>query len=384
MLFLLFQLGDGSLRARRRPGRRGAAAGRDQPRCRRRPPASPASSTTAARRCRSIDLSQLTLGRPAAAAPEHAHRRSSTIPDADGDAHLLGLIAENGHRDVAPRAGRLRRRPASPTRRAYLGPVATMRAGWCSASTSATLLPPRCATCCSDRPWHADAVADFEELLQAAIGLDVASIGVVGHRARGAAAAVGLPAGGPRDAYWDTSAACADRAAGADRSGRRARDLVLPRPRGLRRARPHRPRRVAARRTRRRAAAAQPAVLDRRGAVLDGDGAARRRPPGGPLSHRRRRHQRAGAGARRRARVRQQLVPRQRPGIPRSLFRADAGRGSPAATPCAGRSSSTRATCLPPICCRGGTLRRHLLPQSADLFRSRRRRTAPSLSLRGC
>ena len=56
--------------------------------------------------------------------------------------------------------------------------------------------------------------------------------------------------------------------------------------------------RVAVRATRRRAPAAEPALLDRRRTLFDGDGAARRRRAREPLPHRRRRHQRARARAR--------------------------------------------------------------------------------------
>ena len=105
-------------------------------------------------------------------------------------------------------------------------------------------------------------------------------------------------------AYWERVRASRDRAAGADRGGRRAR---RPGSSATARRSPRSPAwraRNGCRRTRRRRAApAEPAVLDRRRAVFDGDGAARRRRSGGPLSHRRRRHQRARARAGASARV---------------------------------------------------------------------------------
>ena len=55
----------------------------------------------------------------------------------------------------------------------------------------------------------------------------------------------------------------------------------------------------------------EPAVLDRRRAVFDGDGAARRRRPRGPLSHRRGGHQRARPGAGRARRVRKEFLSRR-------------------------------------------------------------------------
>ena len=69
------------------------------------------------------------------------------------------------------------------------------------------------------------------------MGLDAASIGVsaIERAVQERQSACGLT--DPR-AYWELRARVRGRAAGADRSGRRSRDLVLPRPRGVRRARP--------------------------------------------------------------------------------------------------------------------------------------------------
>ena len=142
--------------------------------------------------------------------------------------------------------------------------------------------------------------------------------------------------------------------------------------------------RLAARVRGRRAAPAEPAVLDRRRAVFDGDGAARRRRPGGSLSHRRRGHQRAGdrAGASARCTGRIRFAARSwRFAIVTSKRRRSGYRLSDAVR----RQVHFRAG--QPVrrgfSAGAGHLRRDLLPQSADLLRPRhagpRRRRAASV-----
>ena len=189
------------------------------------------------------------------------------------------------------------------------------------------------------------------------MGLDAASIGSSVDRARGPDSAC-RPASStdPRAVSGTACAASRDRAAGADRGGGRAR---RPGSSAIRQA-------FAALRPRRARAngcaahpqacvrAAEPAVLDRRGAVFDGDGAARRGLPAGPLSHRRRRHQRtallAQAGAASTGRTR---FAASDLGFRDRHFDADArtaiasdGRGAPAGALSAGQPVR------PPILCR--------------------------------
>ena len=128
------------------------------------------------------------------------------------------------------------------------------------------------------------ALADFESLLKAVDGAGRRLDRLVGHRARGAGAACRPASSTTPDAYWELVRASAtelqalieavvvpetwffrDREAFAALA-RMAREEWLPRASG------------------RRAAPAEPAVLDRRRAVFDGDGAARRRCAGRPLS----------------------------------------------------------------------------------------------------
>ena len=136
----------------------------------------------------------------------------------------------------------------------------------------------------------------------------------------------------------------------------------------------------------RRAAAAEPAVLDRRGAVLDGHGAARRRRSRRPLSRRRRRHQRTA------------LLAQARRGVYRkNSFRGTRPRHSAIATstPTADgyhltdavrrqvrfqQGNLLAADLLPGA----ASLRRHLLPQPADLLRPRHAGPRRSRAARGC
>ena len=177
------------------------------------------------------------------------------------------------------------------------------------------------------------------------MGLDAASIGVVGDRARGAGAAC-RPAGcatrtptgscvraSPTELQELIEAVVVpetwffrDREAFAALA-RMAREEWLRDAPG------------------RRAAPAEPAVLDRRGAVFDGDGAARRRRSRRPLSHRRRRHQRARAGARAARRVRQEFVSRHATSAfataistPTAQRLSSGRRGAPAGALSAGQS----------------------------------------------
>ena len=88
-----------------------------------------------------IDLSQLTLGRPARAPPEHAHHPRATIPTTTAATHLLGLIAERATETM-------RREPAdfvasgvTSDGAPYLGPVATDARGLVQWIDVSKLLP---------------------------------------------------------------------------------------------------------------------------------------------------------------------------------------------------------------------------------------------------
>ena len=105
------------------------------------PPGWPASSTIAARRCRSIDLSQLTLGRPSA-------RRLSTrivlvhYPDQTGHTHLLGLIAERATQTARHEPSDFVASGVTNAGAPYLGPVVTDARGLLQWIDVRTLLPP--------------------------------------------------------------------------------------------------------------------------------------------------------------------------------------------------------------------------------------------------
>ena len=144
MLFLLFQLGARPLRAGRRPGRRGAAAGRRSSGFRSAPPGVAGIFNYRGAPVPVIDLSQLTLGRPARAPPEHAHRPRALPRRRTATTRLLGLIAEKATETLRREPRGLRRLPASPTIAApYLGPGGhATRAAWFSGSTCDKLLPP--------------------------------------------------------------------------------------------------------------------------------------------------------------------------------------------------------------------------------------------------
>jgi chemotaxis-related protein WspB len=87
-----------------------------------------------------IDVSQLTLGRP-------AERRLSTrivlvhYPDADGHTRLLGLIAERATNTVRREAADFVASGVSNDKAPYLGPVATDARGLMQWLDAGTLLP---------------------------------------------------------------------------------------------------------------------------------------------------------------------------------------------------------------------------------------------------
>ena len=153
-----------------------------------------------------IDLSQLTLGRPAA-------RRLSTrivlvhYPDESGGTHLLGLIAERATQTVRHEPSDFVRVRRHQRRRAVSGPGGHRRARPAAvdrrADAAAAVAPRRVVQGTDGRSM---ALADFEDLLKASMGLSVGLDRLGGDRARGAGAAVGLPAATIRTPIWNASA----------------------------------------------------------------------------------------------------------------------------------------------------------------------------------
>ena len=135
-----------------------------------------------------IDLSQLTLGRPARTAPEHAHRPRALSRRRRRDAPARP-DRRTGDRDHAARAGGLRRRPASPATGApYLGPVATDARGLLQWIDVATLLPAVGARrVVQTSRWTHDGARRLRRPAEGRRSGSTRVDRLVGHRARGAA-----------------------------------------------------------------------------------------------------------------------------------------------------------------------------------------------------
>ncbi len=304
-----------------------------------------------------IDLSELALGRPARAPLEHAHRaralsrrrrrHPSARPDRrEGDARPLRRDAGDF---VAVRRHQRRRALSRPGghRRAT---------AWCSGSTCERCCRRRCATCCSDEP-------SGRSMMLAGIRSSAEGDDGAGRRRRSARRRSSARCrSGWRPAtcrtlhaYLGARLRVRDGAAGADRSGGRAGDLVLPRPRGVCRARPHGARGVAAGSIRTACCALlslpcstgeEPYSMAM--ALLDAG------VPAEPLSRRRASTSARAALARaQRARVREEFLSRRATSASATdTSRPTAGGYRLERRPCAGRCISSRAICSPPTCCR--------------------------------
>ena len=146
---------------------------------------------------------------------------------------------------------------------------------------------------------------------------------------------------------------------------------------------------MAARAPGRSALALEPALLDRRRALFDGDGAPRRERARPPLSYRRGGHQHAQPRAGRTGGVRKELLSRPGTGIPRPAFRRHAGAGFACGTTIRQQVRFQQGNLFAADFLPGrGDLRRHLLPKRAHLLRpphagSRARRAEPPAARQG-
>ena len=186
------------------------------------------------------------------------------------------------HRNHAARCPPIFRTPASnPCRRPTSARSRSTRQVRCTGSTcaAAAAVARRLAVSTGGERVKA-AAAKIEALLKKAMGLHAASIGSssVERAVRARLAACGSTTHGR---LLESAEGSRSRAAGAHRGRRRSGDLVLARPRSVRGAHARCARGMAPEPPGRRATAAERAVLDRRGALLDGDGAARRGFSGG-------------------------------------------------------------------------------------------------------